>query len=490
MPTHRPKTAALIAYSEDLLSETGKARLERHLSGCEVCRSELAAMEMYDSMIESVHSTNLPQIDFASMETALAREAASVSRELRARHVQDKLHERRRPYAMMVGVAALAAAGVLAYSAWTQPPSSAPVARPSAVPEATAEPDVAPATSLPLHPVVTLAAGEAVQLRAGEELPITVGDAVPEGTAIRIGDGELHVRLSEGTGIVAMAQTRLSLVHARTDGVRVQLESGSLGQQVAPRGEGERYVVATAGYEVEVRGTRFVVSREGPRVGVDLSEGTVTVRTPDGRELILVAPARWRSDGSRETGDPTPVEVRQLAAPTEPVTEVRVRHPELVRWRLDDTAVSANGSIALLAERGEHQVSGWDAQGHLFRATLQVGDAPVAIEPEALVPEAPRLRPGHLDPEQMREMLERGRRQIGQCYESALRNGSSVLGHSRLRVHLAVDGTVERAQVIGMSGDGAEALSTCIQNYASRWTFPPPGGPMTFDQPLNFAPIQ
>ena len=39
-------------------------RLEKHLEGCEVCQAELAAMEVYDSMIESVHSTPMPKIDW------------------------------------------------------------------------------------------------------------------------------------------------------------------------------------------------------------------------------------------------------------------------------------------------------------------------------------------------------------------------------------------------------------------------------------------
>ena len=45
--THRPKTAALIAYDAGALSRAGSARIERHLSTCQVCRAELAAARLW-----------------------------------------------------------------------------------------------------------------------------------------------------------------------------------------------------------------------------------------------------------------------------------------------------------------------------------------------------------------------------------------------------------------------------------------------------------
>lgn len=480
MPEHKPKTAALIAYSEDLLSDEGVRRLEKHLEGCEVCQAELAAMEVYDSMIESVHSSPMPKVDFDSMEMTLAHEAMTLSRELKAQ----KQRRNWLPYAAI----GLAAAGVLAVWAWPREPAPIAESPTPDVVEPTPEPTPAPEPA-ELSPVITLAAGAPVRIAGDTEVPLSVGDLFPEGSALRVADGEVHVRLSDDTGLTAAANTELTLARAREDEVRLSLETGSVGQQVAALAEGARYLVLAGDYEVEVRGTRFVVTRVEDLVGVDLSEGSVVVRGPEG-EVELRAPARWRSSGEAPEGDPTPVAVRELRASDATWTEVRFDHPDVVRWLFDDTALSAHGPVVLRAAPGEYVLQGWDAEGHLLRATLPVGETPVAIEPDALQPEGPRVRPGHLDPEEIQPVLARGSRQLEQCYERALRRGSSVTGRFRLRVTLGVDGSVARARVIGMSGEGAADLSRCIVNYASRWTFPPPGGPLTFEQPLRFAPIQ
>ncbi len=481
MSEHKPKTAALIAYAEDLLSDEGRARLERHLVGCEVCQRELAAMELYDTLIDSVHSAPMPAVDFDSMAISLRQEALSVSRELRAQKTRRSFRGAL-PY---VGLA-LAAAAAIAVWAWPSEPA-APIARPEP-PVAPDPPAPAPEPAL-LSPVVTLAAGAPTRLRDEVVEPLALGDTLSEGEAIRVGDGEVHVRLSEATGLIAFAQTELGLARARADHVRVSLHHGAVGQEVAPLAEGARYVVVAGDYEVEVRGTRFVVSRRDAVVGVDLTEGRVVVRGPDGEEE-LTAPARWRSDGSHPEGDPRAVAVRERQAAEVALTPVRFDHPDVIRWRFDETALSARGPVALRAEPGDHELSGWDAHGHLLRVTLPVGTDPVEITPDALEPETPRLRPGHLDASQIQPVLQRGSRQIEQCYEHALRVGSSVTGRSRLRIQIAPDGSVSRARVLGMSGEGAAALQRCITNYAGRWTFPPPGGPLTFDQPLQFAPIQ
>lgn len=480
MPEHRPKTAALIAYSEDLLSDEGRRRVERHLDGCEVCRAELAAMELYEEMVDSVHSTPMPKVDFDSMEMSLAHEAASVSRELRAQ----KQRRRWGPYA----VAALAAAAALGLWVWSQQPAEPVADAPEPTEEAPVAEDRGPVL---LSPEVTLAAGRPVRIDADREQPLDVGDRLPEGSRLRVDEGgEVHVRLSSGTGIVAREGTELTLARARETEVRIELAAGEVGQQVASLEEEQRYWVLADGYEVEVTGTRFTVSRRQGVIGVDLTEGSVVVRTPEGETHELSAPARWRSDGSRLDGDPAMVSVRELSEASAPLTEVRFDHPDVVRWLFDETALSALGPVALRAPPGEYELSGWDSEGHLLRVTLPVGETPVAVEPDALVPESPHLQPGHLEPEEIQPVLARGSRQIERCYELALRNGSSVTGHARLRIHLAVDGTVRRAQVLGLSGEGAAAIRQCISNYASRWTFPPPGGPLRFDQPLNFAPIQ
>jgi len=480
MTQHRPKTAALIAYASGLLSPEGRGRVDRHLAGCEVCREELAAIQAYDSLIEDVQSSELPELDFQSMELTLSREAEAISRQMVAR-------QKRRSLMPYYAAIALAAAVGLAIWAWPRlQPDEAPVAETETVEEA-AEPE----TSAPvveesprLEPVVTLAAGEARRVDGEEPVDLAVGDALDEGAALATGDdGELHVRLSDGTGVRLASGTELSLARTREDAVRLALEGGSVAQQVAPLSNGSTFVVLCAGYEVEVTGTRFVVSYVDDVVGVDLSEGSLVVRDPDGNETALRAPARWRSAGGID-GEPEAPAVRDTAAPRVPPTPVTLADARLVRWSVDGTEVETEGPLSLGLAPGEHTVRGWDVRGRVYTATLPVGEAPVMLETDAMQPQAPRLRPGHLEPGQIRTVMARAMRPFRQCYERWSRNHSGVV-RGRLRITVGVMGDVERVQIVGVD-DGS--LTSCIRNRATQLTFPPPGGPVTFEAPLTLAP--
>lgn len=474
MTEHRPKTAALLAYAEDVLSEAGRARVERHLASCAVCRQELAAIRLYDTLVDDVDD-EAPALDFDRMELTLAREAQRVS-------TQMQQVKRRRARWPAVALAA-AAAALLAWLAWPRP-ASPPVAEAPSEPEPTVEAPVVE-ESPALSPVVTLASAA-----LADGAPLAVGAVLPEGAALATEAGGLaHVRLVDGTGFAMRAESAVRLTRAREDGVELTLERGQVAHQVGQFAHQSRYVVLAGGYEVQVVGTRFVVSYVDTELGVDLAEGALEIRTPDGETVRLDAPARWRSGGGREA-DAEPaaepaVETPWALAADAPRTEVTLRHPELVRWEIDGATLEAGAPIALSMRQGEHRIQGWDARGRLHTGLLRVGDVPVEMDPGALEPEAPRVRPGHLDPEQIAPVLQRGRRLISRCYETALRRGGGVQSHIRLRVSVGHLGEVTRAQVLDLQGNGE--MATCITNYASRWTFPPPGGPVTFEVPLTLS---
>ncbi|MCA9606398.1 MAG: AgmX/PglI C-terminal domain-containing protein [Myxococcales bacterium] len=475
---HRAKTSALIAYASGLLSDEGRRRLEKHLEGCEVCREELAAIEMYDSLVEDVRSSQLPQIDFESMEIPLAREAAAVSRTMQAQ-------QRRRSFGPWIALAVAAAAG-LGIWAWSQQRApETPVARPEAPDEAPESPAPIVAEPALLEPVVTLAAGDT---RRGEA-PVALGAMLSEGDRLATGESsELHVRLSDGTGLRIAAATEVALERTREDAVRVALVEGAVAQQVAHLETGSSFVVLSAGYQVEVTGTRFVVSHVDGVVGVDLSEGSIRIQPPEGDAFELRAPARWRSRGGAPDGTPDAPTIRAVEAPRIAPTPVTLADSRIVRWSVDGAEVATSGPVSIGLAPGEHEVRGWDARGRLFTVLLPVGDAPVELDPGALTPEAPRIRPGHLDEEQLRPVITRGARQVQRCYELALRQGEqSSIGRARVRLDIGVMGDVARVRVLDLP-EGA--LSQCIANYAQRWTFPPPGGPLTIEQPFSLTPTR
>jgi len=478
MTEHAPKTAALIAYTSGLLSPEGRGRVDRHLATCEVCRHELAAIQAYDSLIEEVQSSQLPKIDFESMELPLQREAEAISRQM----VAQKKRRSALPYVAL----AIAAAVGLALFAWPRlQPDEAPVAEPAPV-EAPEPEEAAPAPveSPTLTPVVTLAAGEARRVEGDQTVDLAVGDALDEGATLATGDdGELHVRLSDGTGVRLASATRLSLERTREDGIRLALEGGSVAQQVAPLSNGSTFVVLCAGYEVEVTGTRFVVSYLDEVVGVDLSEGSLVVRDPDGGETALRAPARWRSRGGID-GEPDAPTVRAAASPRVSPTPVTLADERLVRWSVDGIEVETEGALSLGLAPGEHTVRGWDLRGRVYTATLPVGEAPVALETDAMTPQAPRVRAGHLEEAQIRQVMGRAMRPFRQCYERWSRNHSGIV-RGRLRITVGMMGDVERVQVLGVDDD---SLSSCIRNHGMRLNFPSPGGSVSFEAPLTLTP--
>ncbi len=487
---HRPKTAALLAYAEDALSPDGRRRLERHLfgaaadePGCDVCQKELAAIRLYDGLVDDVEA-EAPEVDFSRMELKLAREAQRISVEM---------EQVKRPSRWPLFAAAAAAALLLAWLAWPAPAPQVAERPPApAVPDPADDVAPAPAESPALMPVVTLAS--AAYRVDGQRAPLVVGETVPEGARVATEPGgAAHVRLLDGTGFALHADAALSLTRAREDGVELTLERGAVSHAVTGFAHESRYVVLAGGYEVEVVGTRFVVAYVETELSIDLREGALEVRPPEGETLRLEAPARWRSGGAAEGGAAEGDDEAEVAAPwalsaDEPRTRVSLSHPDLVRWAVDGAELEGEAPIALAMRRGEHEVRGWDARGRLHTALLRVGDVPVEIDPGALVPEAPRVRPGNLTTEQIAPVLQRGRRLIQRCYETALRRGGTVQSHIRLRVSVGHLGEVTRAQVLGLEGN--DEMTTCIGNYASRWTFPPPGGPVTFEVPLTLSATQ
>ena len=477
MKAHRPKTAALLAYAEDVLSAKGRARVERHLARCEVCRRELCAIRAYDELAEAAREAPMPDVDFARMELRLASEAHRVSGEL-------ETVKRRRPW-LAAGILAAAAVLALAFVEWpAEPTVAAGPAEPIAPP---AEPHVVAEEPALLAPVVTLAAGTVEALTDEGARSLEPGADLAEGQRVRTGeDGVLHVRLASRTAFVAEPSTELSLSRAREDAVELALERGRVASAVAPLEHGARYVVLSAGHAIEVRGTRFAVSYLEGVVGVDLTEGRVEVRTPGGQSLELTAPARWRS-GAAAGGAPEDVPAPRELTDEGDRTLARLRHPEIVRWAIDGTTIESGGELRLRLAPGAHELRGWDLRGRLFTALLPVGSAPVFLEPGALRAEPPRLRPGHLEQTDIAPVLQRARPQLARCYERALRLHPEVHGRVRLRVTVGLMGDVTRVSVLGADAADTSELRDCVATYAERWTFPPPGGPVTFEVPLSFS---
>lgn len=502
MTEHRAKTAALLAYAEGLLSDEGTRRIEAHLDGCEVCQQELMAIQLYDRMVDDVSETEVPEVDFSKMGLTLAREAKRVSLEIEAAQAPSG-----RWGFWAAGALAVAAALALFFggSFFGDTPSPSPRVAETPTPETTPTPDIAVEPD-DLAPQLTLAAG-AVQRAAGEVAPtdVSVGQTLAEGDALAV-DGLAHVRLDEGIGFVlasndAAAETapaRVQLARADIEGVQLDLMEGRLDSTVAgedARVEGWRrestFVVLAGRYEVRAQGAhgsvRFVTSYIDGDVTVGAHAGRLSIHR-DGNEVArLEAPGQWSSRPGSLSDAAEARTVRGLGAalPDADATLVTLSHADLVRWSLDGTDIAHGGPVRLRVRNGSHRVTGWTLAGRSVELDFEATGAPTMMDEGTLeVRPPPRMRAGHLEPHVIAQVVGRGMRSVQQCWRRALRENTEGQ-QGNLQVTIGSLGDVSRVRVTGLSG--AE-LRQCIENYARRWEFPPPGGPVTFSQPLRFSP--
>ncbi|HEY4183328.1 MAG TPA: tetratricopeptide repeat protein [Kofleriaceae bacterium] len=116
--------------------------------------------------------------------------------------------------------------------------------------------------------------------------------------------------------ITALAGAQYMQV-ASTPDERVVLTEGSIDVQVSPLHRGERFRIILGDAEVEVHGTRFIVTAEhGSLVGVVVDHGVVEVRPQSGPTRMLYAGESWRPAHLEQPAAPTPPPVEEPAVQT------------------------------------------------------------------------------------------------------------------------------------------------------------------------------
>jgi ferric-dicitrate binding protein FerR (iron transport regulator) len=490
MSSHAPKAAALLAYESGLLSHAGQARLERHLAHCATCRRHRAAMQTYEGIREQVQAEPTPQLDWSRMELGLAREARTQARA-----------QRRRTAGRPVAWALLAAAAVMAAVAmWPEqrtrhagmPSDSQPKAEPATGADQQAPVPEAP----PARGEITTVAGS-VELANAED-PFTsgkVGDAVHEGIRLRTGpDSEAHVRLRQGTGVVALEETEITVAKFDPQSVRLELGGGAVTSEVAELEKGHHYEVHAGPWQVHVRGTRFTVAREEAGIAVALEQGSVEVLRSDTRVETLRAPATWSSEGKASELPVRPPRGLQKASRDWP--ELKLPAVERVgRWRVDGTELPGAGDIALRVPEGQLEVLAHGRHGRVHRIELDTSGREVAelgeAELDRLAARFSRPKQGHIDRDKLTPVLRNTRPVLQRCHERFMRHHPNEGGAYQLRVRVTVglSGQARHIRVRGKQGPPPDELSQCITHELERRAFPEPeGGPVTFELPLSLQP--
>jgi hypothetical protein len=157
----------------------------------------------------------------------------------------------------------------------------------------------------------------------GQVQPFVVGQEWHAGERLRSDALPISLAGADGTTIAVDPQSELQLV--RSDDERwFRLARGAVSAHVTKLKAGERFVVATADAEVEVRGTRFQVTvvppdeacGQGVVTRVAVSEGVVVVRS-FGHEVRVAAGDHWPLGCPERTLSPV------LPAPQRPTVSMK-----------------------------------------------------------------------------------------------------------------------------------------------------------------------
>lgn len=86
-----------------------------------------------------------------------------------------------------------------------------------------------------------------------------------------------------------------------------------------------------------------------------------------------------------------------------------------------------------------------------------------------------RPKMGSLDKEQIQAVIQEHRKDIAQCYESALANSPTLAGKITVKFTISLEGKVQAVSV-AESTMKAPAVEQCVTEQVATWTFPKPKG--------------
>jgi hypothetical protein len=454
-----PKLAALLAYEANELSADGRRRLEKHLERCDVCSETRRSMKVYDALAKDVRRVE-PTLD-GGVEMVLRREAKRISKQTRAIALQP----RQIAYGA-AGALAAAAAFVLGITQIDVAPEAARRERDRVAP--TVE-------TASIAGEITAAGGEAYVRRIAGLVPASVGEPVRESDVLETRNGRIHARLGSGTGIVLAPATAIRVVRLRDGETQVALDHGRLSNAVAALEDDQRYSVVAGDWRVEVKGTRFSVSKGDSGFGLALDEGKVELFHKEELVAVLEAPARFGViDG--DVDEPAAI---ATAAASWPI----MRLPDIgaTRWSIGDLNVEGSGPLALRVAPGELSVAAYRDSLETFRSVVPVsGD--FAFEPPAQAVNAPAQRVGELPPDAIASVVRREAPRLVRCQER-----TEAIGNYRLLVTIGLRGDVVGARLVG--ANASPELTACVLERVREWQFPTPAhaGVVRFEVPLRFG---
>jgi hypothetical protein len=467
VPPHR--WADVLAGRVD---DAERAELEHHAASCAKCkRSRARVMRASDSFI-AIRNQSAPELGWDAVR---AKVHWTVSTERRAKV------PRPAPRFAWPAVGALAAAGLVAA-----------LVVPRSEPEAVVRVEPALQQHAPTRVVIPPAPSELVGLVNRTTGDIMLDGIRPKetdlfarkltaGTMIATAGSEIDVQFGQGSAFRLGPRSTLHLRRFDSEAIELVIE-GRLDLQVAPRANGQRFVVHAGDRAIEVRGTQFRVEHVAGATAVACRHGLVQVRDRHGavdvaaeRRLALVHDRRvvderaaaMTTDELGVLADATPMvlpvwDLVALAtsAPLEIATPGR---PDV---RLDGIELGA-APMRVRVMPGRHTVEAADSRGRYRRAGW-VDVTAGTLAQLKILPEPPPT----LGVDQRRRQLRAGidRARVDECTRKLRKQGISGT-HVTIELGVDAQGAINYLNILDT--DIGQATARCVGDVLRSVTFKP-----------------
>ena len=260
----------LVDALDGRLDAATSVRFHAHLETCAACRDRAALWRSLTPRLREVEPAPPDAMAIRRMQLEVERQLTGPAFLERPARITGALAARARRarrivFASAVGLATAAAL----FTLWLRPPRWPGHDAPGGYAALTRE-----------RGAVTLdgrAVGEAGATRVAVGTPLVLASG-----------GEAELALDRGATVQVAGPARLTFQGTAAD-VTLRLDDGRVDVQVAHRRADETFAVVTRDLRVEVRGTRFAVAATPHGSRVEVTEGRVAVRFPDGRSLLVPA---------------------------------------------------------------------------------------------------------------------------------------------------------------------------------------------------------
>ena len=256
------------------VGDAERSVMERHAERCRACARVRAHVTRASDSFVAIRSQPAPEVPWDAIR---ARVHWSVSTERRA-----ALRHRRPAYGWLL---AATAAGVAVALATGTTRTAISTERPIAVRKDVAIPPAPPPAAL--IGLVSRASGDVMVdgVRPSDLFERTLA----RGSLIATGDGRVDVQFGDHSAFALAPRSTIEL--RRFDAQTIELAvDGTVDVTVAPRGDGQRFLVDAGDHVVEVRGTQFRVTHDAGSTSVACRHGLVAVS--DGTGKVEVGAAR------------------------------------------------------------------------------------------------------------------------------------------------------------------------------------------------------